>query len=159
MPSQTPIEWARSPAATRTIPLRRWLVAGESAVRGNAQLLGPRSVHPGSVPMTLEPVILSSQAHRKKKVGDQLRQYPHWILMWKKKVWDPLRLYLHWILLGVTTTSTSAMLGSIRSVVTFQNAWNGPAEKKHAPGSTTSPVILSDFWKFHHWADFCKYSS
>ena len=99
-------------------------MAGESAVRGNAQLLGPRSVHPGSVPMTLEPVILSSQAKMmwKKKVGDQLRQYPHWILMWKKKVWDPLRLYLHWILLGVTTPSTSAELGSIRSVVTIQNA-------------------------------------
>ena len=81
-------------------------MAGESAVRGNAQLLGPRSVHPGSVPMTLEPVILSSQVK----------------MMWKKKVGDPLRLYPHWILLGVTTPSTSAKLGSIRSVVTIQNA-------------------------------------
>ena len=81
-------------------------MAGEPAVRGNAQLLVPRSVHPGSVPMTLEPVILSSQAK----------------MMWKKKVGDRLRQYPHWILIGVTTPSTSAELGSIRSVVTIQNA-------------------------------------
>ena len=48
-------------------------MAGEPAVRGNAQLLGPRSVHPGSVPMTPERVILSSEAKMRKihKVVDR----------------------------------------------------------------------------------------
>ena len=104
--SHTPTTRATSPAATRTTPLRWRLVARETAVRGNAQLLGPRSVHPGSVPMTLEPVILSSQAK----------------MMWKKKVGGQLQHYPHINLISAPTPSTSAELGSIRSVVTIQNA-------------------------------------
>ena len=56
LPSPSPKDCPTSPAASQTTPLKWRLVAKESAVKGNAQHLGPRFVPRGSA-LT---VILSS---------------------------------------------------------------------------------------------------
>ena len=83
---------SRSPAATRTTPLRKWLAALEWAVRGNARHSRPRSVPRESALRTPEPVNLRSELK----------------LLRMDKVEDRPTLCLPLTLIGAQMPSTSA---------------------------------------------------
>ena len=104
--SPSPTARATSPAAARTTPLRWQLAAREQAVPGDALPSGPSFVRPGIVPMTPEPVILSSKA---KMLG-------------MNRAEGQLPLIQGAICHGAPMLCTSAKYGRIRIAVTIQTA-------------------------------------